>query len=167
MEEKDRAIIHIGGSTSLLLALVFFFSKVFGLISWSWWLVFLPLLWPLYLIGAILVIIAGVLGFIIVLNVVFLLCCTIKDKILCCIVKRKTKQAQVDFFKSPKSIIPPPAPKKIISSNTLVIETFPTKALPEPKAEIPKEKEVKKDKSILDEIIEEAREEYIPPASDI
>ena len=35
------------------LALTFVWAKLTGMISWSWWLVLAPVLWPLYLIGVI------------------------------------------------------------------------------------------------------------------
>ena len=43
-----------------MLTLIFAAAKVFGYITWSWWLVFIPIWLPLLVIGAVVVAVASI-----------------------------------------------------------------------------------------------------------
>lgn len=42
MSEEKTRVVRSGASLSTILTVIFVIAKLFGVINWSWWLVFLP-----------------------------------------------------------------------------------------------------------------------------
>ena len=42
MEQKNTKVVNSGLGLSSILTIIFVVAKLFGIINWSWWLVFLP-----------------------------------------------------------------------------------------------------------------------------
>lgn len=42
MEKEKVKVVNKGVSLSSILTIIFVIAKLFGVINWSWWLVFLP-----------------------------------------------------------------------------------------------------------------------------
>ena len=42
MSKENTKVVHTGMGLSSILTIIFVVAKLFGIINWSWWLVFLP-----------------------------------------------------------------------------------------------------------------------------
>lgn len=42
MSEENTKVVNTGMGLSSILTIIFVVAKLFGIINWSWWLVFLP-----------------------------------------------------------------------------------------------------------------------------
>ena len=42
MSKENAKVVHTGMGLSSILTIIFVVAKLFGIINWSWWLVFLP-----------------------------------------------------------------------------------------------------------------------------